>query len=845
MATKFSRWLGSVRRFFGESKTVRVPYRNTVRGRMERLEDKISPAVFGGGLSVAAGDVDGDGLNDMVVGAGPGGTPRVTAYSGKTGAIIRSFDAFDSSFTGGVNIALGDVNGDGRSDVIVGAGRGGTPHVKVFDVLTGFKFHDFLAYSKRFTGGVNVAAADFTGNGKADIVTAPGQSGGPQVQIFDGTTGKAVLSFFAFDQTFLGGVSVAAGDVTGDGKSDLVVGAGPSGAPIVRVFEPLNGNTNSRNFMAYDANFTGGVNVGVADIGDYTALDIVTGAGAGGGPHVQVFSSQSGKALRSFYAYDPNFTGGVDVAVNDVDYNGLGLSEILVAPQSNGGPHVRAFDGETLGGVVNFFAFGDSTGQPLATTPFASLGDKVAPTLQIISPSPSPTNPQRTNLTVTGKAADDRTTASVQVKIDSGAFQNVASDAAGNFSFTTSFQLNGTQDGKHTLTFQARDKAGNISSASTVGFTLDTFVTTPVSNLTDASDTGTKGDLITSLSTVTITGKTDATTDVTIVETGATTKSDGSGAFTFAGINLNAGANAFTIRATDSLGNTADGKITITLNTAPTVTTPIPDQNVAKNSANTILNLSNNFSDANVTNSLVRINTNFGPVEIELFDSQAPLTVANFLNYARRGDYNNTIFHRLVSNFVLQGGGFRFNAGPPVTLPAITTDPAVVNEPGILNTRGTLAMAKFGNQPDSATSQFFFNLNDNTNLDTQNGGFTVFARVTSGMDIIDKMAEIPITNQGGVFNELPLSGYTGTNFPTDTVLNNYAAINSVSIIRQSDRITYSVISNSNAALVTPTISGNNLTLAYAANQTGTATITIRATDSDGQFTEDTFVVNVA
>jgi len=248
-----------------------------------------------------------------------------------------------------------------------------------------------------------------------------------------------------------------------------------------------------------------------------------------------------------------------------------------------------------------------------------------------------------------------------------------------------------------------------------------------------------------------------------------------------------------------------------------------------------------------IVNSLVRINTNEGPIEIELFDQQTPLTVANFLNYVTRGDYTSSIFHRLVSGFVLQGGGFNFestDAGS--TLPAITTDPPVLNEPGISNLRGTVAMAKLGGDPNSATSQWFFNLGDNSgNLDNQNGGFTVFGEVTTGLDVVDRLAAYTITNQGGVFNEIPMQNYNGSNFPTDTTFANFAGINNATLVRRSDRLTFSVVSNDNTGLVTTSVAGNNLTLEYAAGQTGTANITVRATDLDGQFIETTFTVTVS
>ena len=128
-------------------------------------------------------------------------------------------------------------------------------------------------------------------------------------------------------------------------------------------------------------------------------------------------------------------------------------------------------------------------------------------------------------------------------------------------------------------------------------------------------------------------------------------------------------------------------------------------------------------------------------IPVQMFDSGTPQTVANFLKYVNDGDYNNSIFHRYVENFVLQGGNLKANGTP------IPTDPAVQNEPVFSNVRGTMAMAKLPTDPNSATSQYFFNLKDNNqgtaeqgNLDLQNGGFTAFAKVVGGgMDALNRI----------------------------------------------------------------------------------------------------------
>ena len=156
----------------------------------------------------------------------------------------------------------------------------------------------------------------------------------------------------------------------------------------------------------------------------------------------------------------------------------------------------------------------------------------------------------------------------------------------------------------------------------------------------------------------------------------------------------------------------------------------------------------------------VTMTTPLGDVGIELFDEEAPETVANFLKYVNDGDYKNSFMHRSVPGFVVQGGGYTYIDDMVEAIPA---DPPVINEPGISNTRGTIAMAKLSGQPNSATSQWYFNLDDNSaDLDAANGGFTVFGRVTDdGMDVIDAIGDLQVWNAGSPFGELPLIDYPG------------------------------------------------------------------------------------
>jgi len=157
----------------------------------------------------------------------------------------------------------------------------------------------------------------------------------------------------------------------------------------------------------------------------------------------------------------------------------------------------------------------------------------------------------------------------------------------------------------------------------------------------------------------------------------------------------------------------------------------------------------------------VMIETPLGDIEIELLEEDAPNTVANFLRYVDNDSYNLTFMHRSVPGFVIQGGGFAYDRETAKAV-GISTFPTIENEFNVSNTRGTLAMAK-GNDPDSADSQWFINLADNSaHLDNDTGGFTVFARVVGdGMQVADAIAGLSIVNAGGAANELPVIDFSG------------------------------------------------------------------------------------
>jgi hypothetical protein len=317
-------------------------------------ETVFDPA-FAGGVRVAAGDLTGDGYPDAVVAAGPGGGPQVRVLDGHTGEQIAgplgSFFAFDPAFRGGVSVAAADVDGDGAPDVVAAAGPGGGPHVRVFSGATGEVIASFFAFAGDFRGGVSVAAADLTGDGKAEVAVGAGAGGGPRVRVYDPATGEPVAgplgSFFAFDPGFRGGVFLGAdalaGDVDGDGVPDLAVGTGPGRPGEVRVFGGATGAV-LRDLAPFGA-FAGGVRVGLAYVTDDGFADVVAGTGPGTAAAVRVFDGAGGAQLPGAageYAPFGAAAGGVFVAADNDPLPEVTLSQPTLTPTEGFGA------GETL-----------------------------------------------------------------------------------------------------------------------------------------------------------------------------------------------------------------------------------------------------------------------------------------------------------------------------------------------------------------------------------------------------------------------------------------------------------------------------------------------------------------
>ena len=236
------------------------------------------PPGFRGGARAALADVNGDGVPDIIVGAARGNA-QVRVLDGITGGLLTAFAALDRMPREGVYVAGGDVNGDGRAEVLIGAGRGEQPLVEVWNGNTGRRLARFFNGDPRSRSGVTVAAADVTGDGIGDIITGSA-SGSSVVTVRAGGTFVPVQVYFAYAPNFRPGIIVTAGDVNGDGRADIVVGTGRGGPPLVRIFDGLT-TASLRDFLAFFPAPGGGVLVAVSDLDGNGRPEVVAGSTLG------------------------------------------------------------------------------------------------------------------------------------------------------------------------------------------------------------------------------------------------------------------------------------------------------------------------------------------------------------------------------------------------------------------------------------------------------------------------------------------------------------------------------------------------------------------------------------
>jgi uncharacterized repeat protein (TIGR01451 family) len=292
-------------------------------------------ASFTGGVRVAVGDFNGDGIPDLAVGTGPGVATSVRVFDGATKAELFSVAPFEATFTGGVYVAAGDLNGDGKADLVISPDQGGGPRVRIFSGAGFGQLADFFGIEDvNFRGGARAAVGDINGDGTGDLLVAAGFGGGPRIAVFNGATlftppatpgalpPKLFGDFFVFENTLRNGVFIASGDLNGDGFAEVIAGGGPGGGP--RVFA-LSGKdliagspVQLANFFGGDVTNRGGIRIAVKNLDGDNRADLVVGAGTGAGSRVTGYLGKTVPAdgtppeQFTFDAF-PGFAGGVFV----------------------------------------------------------------------------------------------------------------------------------------------------------------------------------------------------------------------------------------------------------------------------------------------------------------------------------------------------------------------------------------------------------------------------------------------------------------------------------------------------------------------------------------------------
>lgn len=233
-----------------------------------------------GGVTVAACDFDQDGVDEIITGTGQGGGPQVRVFgSDGTAKFSPGFFAFSAKTRGGVQVACGDVDGDGANDIVAGSGVGLAPKVKVFDRAGNDKHLDLTPYADRDRGGVAVAVGNTDGGKEAEIITAIHKFGRSRIKVYKTDKTRTILAEFeGWPETIQGGIALASADLTGDGKADILAGIANGDSPQVLAFTG-KGRRLKQNFFAYEQDFHGGVRVAAGDVDGDGTLEIVTGPG--------------------------------------------------------------------------------------------------------------------------------------------------------------------------------------------------------------------------------------------------------------------------------------------------------------------------------------------------------------------------------------------------------------------------------------------------------------------------------------------------------------------------------------------------------------------------------------
>ncbi|MFC1721883.1 FG-GAP repeat domain-containing protein [Patescibacteria group bacterium] len=270
------------------------------------------PSFLRSGARVATGDIDKDSVDEIIVGSGMTARPHVVVYEKNGDKRGIDYRPFSMNFLGGVDVASGDIDGDGKDNVIVSQFTGGNT-VKVYKYNSARELIVEFTPFGGFKGGVTVTAGDVDKDGKDEVIVGAGPTGGPQIRVYDIKPGQALLkpiSFFAFHPNSRSGIDVAAGDVDGDNKAEIAVTQLFYEEAWTKVYRYNNTQTVLGQWRSFPAGVKCGANVEMFDIDNNGKNQIIVGPNMGGGPQVRGFE-YDGEPILNFFAYATTFRGGV------------------------------------------------------------------------------------------------------------------------------------------------------------------------------------------------------------------------------------------------------------------------------------------------------------------------------------------------------------------------------------------------------------------------------------------------------------------------------------------------------------------------------------------------------